>query len=187
MNKINIGYYKNVNEQFKTSLNCFNLFENRIIEGVVFQYSDFAVIDVGFKHLIKIDLPSKLSNTLILKIIEFDNLFNDLNINYMELKNDLNYRFTWSILKKAFQYKCFLIGKVLNPVRNGFSIGICGFVGFIPKRYFTNNHNKTSSVFIISHIDLIKKTFVLSQKQINKITARTLFKLSSQIIYVSKN
>jgi ribosomal protein S1 len=180
-------FYKDVLIQLKTSTNCFNLFDNRVIEGAVVEFNNFFLVDIGFKYLIKMKKSYSLSYYIILKIVKLETLFNDLHVNYMNLKNDLNYKLNWSILKKAFQNKCFVIGRVLNPVRNGFSVGICGFVGFMPKKYTINNVNNVTSVFVINNIDLLKKSFVVSQKQINKITCRTLFKLSSQLIYVSKN
>ena len=91
----------------------------------------------------------------------------------------------WSILKKSYKYKCILKGKILNSIRFGFSVGICGLIGFLPKRFFLSKSN--NSLFIISSLDPLKKTFILSQNGINKLCSRIIIKLSSKIMYISKN
>jgi ribosomal protein S1 len=185
--KVNNKFYTKAIQEFKHNLNCFSLFDNRVVEGIVLEYNNSHFIDIGFKYLIKMRKLHPLNNSIILKIIKLETLFNDLHVNYVSLKYDLNNKLNWFILKKAFENKCFLNGKILNPVRNGFSVGICGFVGFIPKKHCINYKYNVSSIYIITSFNLFKKTFSLSQKQINKIASRTLFKLSSKIIYISKN
>jgi len=69
-----------------------------------------------------------------LKFIKLETLFNDSLVDFLVTKNDINKKSNWSIIEKAFDLKCILPGKILNPVKNGFSIGICGFVGFMPKK-----------------------------------------------------
>ena len=91
------------------------------------------------------------------------------------------------LLKKAFNVKCILNGRVLNPVKDGFSVGIFGFVGFMSRKDTVINNVNFRSVFNIVSIDIFKKTFVVSQKQLDKAIFRVLFKLSSQISYISKN
>jgi hypothetical protein len=56
----------------------------------------------------------------------------------------------------------------------------------MPRKYALDNNSSSKSIFIINSVDVLKKTFVVSQKQIDKITFRALFKLSSQISYISK-
>ena len=142
---------------------------------------------MGFKYIIKIDIDTYSKYHTLLKFIKLETLFNDSLIDFSSTKNSITRKFNWSIIKKAFNARCILPGKVLNPVKNGFSIGIFGFIGFMPKKYAIDNNPPLKSIFIINSIDIFKKTFIVSQKQIDKTTFRVLFKLSSQISYVSKN
>ena len=180
-------FLKNDIEQFKSYLNCFSLFENRITDSIHFQFDNYALVDVGFKYIIKIDIDTYSKYHTLLKFIKLETLFNDSLIDFSSTKNSITRKFNWSIIKKAFNARCILPGKVLNPVKNGFSIGIFGFIGFMPKKYAIDNNPPLKSIFIINSIDIFKKTFIVSQKQIDKTTFRVLFKLSSQISYVSKN
>ena len=180
-------FLKNDIQQFKLYLNCFSLFENRIIDSIKFHLNNYIFVDVGFKYTIKLSSDVYLKYHTLLKFIRLETLFNDSLIDFSNTKNSITRRLNWSIIKKAFNIRCILPGKVLNPIKNGFSIGILGFVGFMPKKYAIDNSSSLKSIFIINSIDIFKKTFTVSQKQIDKITFRVLFKLSSQISYISKN
>nr|YP_010577923.1 ribosomal protein S1 [Cryptomonas pyrenoidifera]UZP15143.1 ribosomal protein S1 [Cryptomonas pyrenoidifera] len=182
-----LKFFKNDIQEFKNSLNCFSLFEDRITEGANFELSDSISIDVGFKYIIKIKKGSSHNYYTLLKLIKLETLFNDSLIDFSNSKNNLNKKSNWLIIKKAFDIKCFLPGKILNPIKNGFSVGVCGFIGFMPKKYALDSYSNLKSVFIINNIDVLKKTFILSQRQIDKTTFRVLFKLSSQLSYISKN
>ena len=180
-------FFKNDIQQFKLYLNCFSLFENRIIESVRFNLNNYTFIDVGFKYNIRLNSDTCSNYYTLLKFIKLETLFNDSLIDFSNTKNSITRKFNWSIIKKAFNIRCILPGKVLNPIKNGFSIGILGFIGFMPKKYAIDNNSSLKSIFVINSIDIFKKTFTVSQKQIDKITFRVLFKLSSQISYISKN
>ena len=182
-----LKYFKNDTKTFKNSLNCFSLFENRITQSVNIELSDFIFVDIGFKYIIKIKKESCQKDNTLIKFIKLETFFNDSLIDFSNSKNNLNRKLNWFNIKKAFNLKCIISGKILNPIKNGFSVGVCGFVGFMPKKYALESYSNLKSVFIINNIDISKKTFVLSQRQIDKTTFRVLFKLSSQISYVSKN
>jgi ribosomal protein S1 len=184
--KENQFYYKTLFE-LKSYLNCFSSPKYRIIEGVTLKFENSYVIDIGHKYLIQIKNGNISSYFTILKIFKLETLFKDFDIDYVKFKSDLHNKFNWSVIKKAFENECFLNGKVLNPLRNGFSVGVCGFVGFIPKKYYLSDNHNINSIFVLTNVDFMKKTFTLSQKQIDKVTSRTLFKLSSQITYTLKN
>lgn len=180
-------YYKNDILEFKLYLGCFSLFKNRIVESTNLNFNNFTAIDVGFKYIVKADNKSYQTQYTLLKLIKLETFFNDSLINSLIAKNNISQNSNWSIIKKAFTIKSILPGKILNPFRKGFSVGIFGFVGFIPRKYLLTNSSNLKSVFIVNSINIQKKTFVLSQKKINKNIFRILFKLSSQISYVSKN
>lgn len=177
---------KNDIQQFKLYLNCFSLFENRIIESINLQFGNYIFVDVGFKYVIKVNIKNYSKYHTLLKFIKLETLFNDSLIDFSNTKNSISRKSNWSVIKKAFKLRCILPGKVLNSVKNGFSVGIFGFIGFMPKKYALDNNLSSKSIFIVNSVDVLKKTFVVSQKQIDKTTFRALFKLSSQISYISK-
>nr|YP_009476755.1 ribosomal protein S1 [Cryptomonas curvata]AVM81248.1 ribosomal protein S1 [Cryptomonas curvata] len=180
-------YFKKDAQIFKQHFNCFSLFENRIVQGICFEFGNVIFVDVGFKYIIKLDKQFSGKYYTLLKFVKLETLFNDPLIDFLSIRNNIFRKLNWSAIKRAFNLNSILPGKVLNPVKNGFSVGIHGFVGFMPKKHSVITNCSLRSVFIISNIDMLKKTFILSQKQIDKTIFRVLFKLSSQISYISKN
>ena len=180
-------YNKQIIKELKNSFCCFHLFDNRVIEGVVLKSKKTNYIDIGFKYPVNIESKDNLNTSLIFKTNCLETIFYDVNVNYVEIKRNINRSIIWSILKKAFQQKCFIKGRILNLARGGFSVGIYGFAGFLQKKLHLSSKKNTDSIFYIKKINYLKKTIILSQKNINKIASKILFKLSSKIIYVSKN
>ena len=179
-------FYKEAFVHFKTKMNCFSLFTDRIIEGNIYQFKNFSVVDIGFKYIIETE-NLLTNNTINLKVIRLESNLNDLHYDYNKSKNELAFRINWSLIKKAFIGRCFLRGRVLNPIFNGFSIGVWGFVGFIPRKYSITNRCDIRSIFVVTSIDYLKNTFVLSQNKIDKTSPRILSRLSSQLSYISKH
>lgn len=179
-------FYSDVLTDLKTKMNCFALFNNRIVEGKIYSSEDFFIIDIGFKYLTIAKWPLMI-NTISLKVLKLETILNDLYFDHVKFKTDLAFRLNWSLIKKAFINRCFIRGRMLNSMYNGFSVGIWGFVGFLPKKYAIINRCNIRSVFVIMSIDYLKNTFVLSQSKIDKISPRTLFRLSSHLTYISKN
>ena len=179
-------FYADVFADFKIKMNCFGLFNNRIIEGNVYHFKNFSIVDIGSKYL-TITEQSLLTKSVSVKLLKLETILNNQHLDYNRFKNDLALKFNWSLIKKAFISKCLIRGRVLNSVYNGFSIGVWGFVGFLPKKYSIINRCNTRSVFVIMSIDFLKNTFVLSQNKVDKTSPRILFRLSSQLAYISKN
>jgi len=179
-------FYTDAFVNLKANINCFSLFNNRIIEGKVYYLRNFSIIDIGFKYLATTEKPLNVS-TVSLKVVRLETILNDLYCDYNRFKNDLASKLNWSLIKKVFINRCLIRGRVLNPIYNGFSIGVWGFVGFVPKKYSITNKCNVRSVFVIMSIDYLKNTFVLSQNKIDKTSPRILFRLSSQLAYISKN
>lgn len=179
-------FYKDALVDFKSKMNCFSLFNNRIIEGKIYHFKNLSTVDIGFKYLTTIEKFSA-TNAINLKVVKLESILNDLHFDYNRLKSDLVFRLNWSLVKKAFINRCFVRGRVLNPIYNGFSVGVWGFVGFAPKKYSIINKSNVRSVFIIMSIDYLKNTFVLSQNKIDKTSPRILYRMSSQLSYISRN
>lgn len=179
-------FFKDALVDFKANINCFSLFDNRIIEGKIYHSKSLSIIDIGFKYLTTVE-KCLTTNTINLKVVKLESILNDLHFDYNRFKRDLVFKLNWSLVKKAFINRCFVRGRVLNPIYNGFSIGVWGFVGFLPKKYSIVNKSNVRSVFIIMSIDYLKNTFVLSQNKIDKTSPRILFRMSSHLSYISKN
>ena len=55
------------NNQFKSSIHCFALFENRFVEAFIYSYSKVSYIDLGFKYLSNINSKNENIKYLIFK------------------------------------------------------------------------------------------------------------------------
>ena len=179
-------FSKNINN-LKSFMNCFALFKNRFIEGQVFKMKNGLVLDIGFKYTVDLYKNSSNKNIIFLILNKSETLFNDFCIIQLDLFANYIYKFNWVIIKKIFQNKYLIMGRFLNIMHGGFSVGVCGAVGFLPKKCFIISNKNMISIFSIINLNLVKKTFTLSQKHINKIVSRALFKISSKIIYIAKN
>jgi hypothetical protein len=172
---------------FKKFINCFNLFECRSILSVFFKYDNFFFLDFGFRYLIKIKSLCSFNNFVLINKMRFTGLYNDIHFICALLKYSIVNHNKLFIFKKVLLHNCFIIGRFLNTLSNGFSIGVFGFVGFVSKRNLIYDKNMITSIFNIAKIDFFIKRIVLSQKSINKSVYRILFKLSSVILYISNN
>lgn len=181
-----LSFYMDPLYNFKMILNCFILFESRVTEALVYNFRNSSTVDIGFKYLLPVN-KKLLTDTILLKVVKLESILNSTHSDYCNFKDNQGFKLNWSLIKKAFVNKCILKGKVLNQIYNGFSVGICGFVGFLPKKCSAMTKNSLNSIFVISSIDHLKNSFVLSQNRIQKASLKILFRLSSQILYVSKN
>jgi len=176
-------YYIKAVKDLKYYMGCFIFFFNASIEGSIIKCFRYDFFDIGFKYLIRVKKINKYLhlNFIDLKIIALETLFSETNI--LSLNKNVVNKKVWALLKKAFDTRSFLVCQFLNAIKNGFAIGFCGVVGYIPKKYFASNKKIISSVFVILALDLYKKTFILSQKQVNKLASRSLYKLKSMVDY----
>lgn len=181
------NFYIDTFIDFKIKMACFAPFDNRIIEGSVYTFKNLSIVDVGFKYLIIEKIL--LTDIVKLKITKLESTLNDLHFYHVKLASNL---INWSLIKKAFTNNCIIKGRVLNPVQKGFSVGIFGFIGLISQKHFFIHKRSLKplfgikSVFLIKSIDYLKKTIHLSQSKVIKVWSRILFRLSSQLSYVSK-
>ena len=167
-------FYKNMLKELKTHMTCFIFFNYSLMESVVIKCYNFYFFDLGFKYLSKAKKAYRFNflNFIILKLVKLETLFNEIKVKYLNTKLNITNKEVWIKLKKAFENRSFLICRILNPIKNGFSIGFCGIIGYIPKKYCVFGKKLIASVFTIVNIDLFKKTFIVSQKQTNKLTSR---------------
>lgn len=177
---------QNVNS-FKKSINCFNLFESRTIEGVIHEYNGFFLIDFGFKCITNIAYQHSTDNLLYLDNIKKNELYLDIYFDYTILKRDLVYFNVWYYLKKAFYYNCFITGRFLNSFSYGFSVGVCGFIGFLASKDLKLAKYTIVSIFNIRKVSFLTKKFLVSQKSVRKLAYKILLKLSSKKIDFYKN
>lgn len=174
--------------ELKQLINCFNSFEHRIVEGVVFKYNNIFFLDFGFRSLVKIKTSNLIGNSISIRNIRFSKLCNNIYFNFFKIKqSNINFYNNWYILKKAFQYNCFVIGRFLNLFNRGSCIGVFGFIGYTFKKNLLSKQKRLTSIYIITKINFITKEFLVSQKVIKKLAYRSLFKISSLIVYISNN
>lgn len=178
-------FFDNAVVSFKNRISCFTLFSTRIVEGHVYSLKNSPLIDIGFKYLIPYE-KSSIKHTINLKVIRLESILNNIHPDFVRFKNDLVLNSNWSFIEKAFTSGCILKGRILNPIYNGFCVGIWGFVGFLPIKHSITNKCNTRSVFIILDIDYFKNTLILSQSKIDKSSLRILLRLSSQLSYISR-
>lgn len=181
INKFNQITYKLI----KNTLNCFVCFnDNRTFEGSVYFSNSSFYLTFGNMFLLKV-AETFVMNTFFLKATFFNCFFLGLRINRLVFKKFTSDVFI--LIRRAYYQKNFVKGRFLNTLKGGFAIGICGFVGFLPKMLCAFSIIKTYSVYFVQKFDLIKKVFTLSQKSINKLTSRVLFKLNLYVRYKFKN
>lgn len=170
----------------KKSQTCFGNFYNRVVEGIICRSNLKLFIDFGFSSLIEYKNFSNFDcqNLVLISLHQLNSVFDNVVIDRFFSNKDFRFIYVLYFLKKAYIKKCFLKGRFLNVTRNGYSVGICGTIGFLSKvqlylPYF--NRKFDNSIFYISKLDLIKRIYILSQKNIIKQSSRVLFKLSLSI------
>lgn len=161
-------------------------------------------IDFGYKYEIEIfgyELNLRLSkltsiikqcafikrySVIHFKIIVFHTFFlNNFDIKTKKLK--LSTKILFYILLKQKRKKIFLKGRTLDIIRGGYSVGICGYIAFLPKSHaFFKLLGKITFFYLLS-VNFARKSFVVSQKYINKTIKRRLLKLGSRLIYIKNH
>ena len=177
-------FNKNSYILLKSSQSCYGYFYNRIIESYTHKLNSKVYLDFGLNCFIEYsnqkDRVADKSKILV-SLCNLNDVFDDISINYFFFCKDFKFLYVWFFIKKSYSNKCYLRGRYLNMLKNGYSIGVCGTVGFLSRihqhlPYFNKNLN--SSVFYVKKLDLTKKVYTLSQKNIVKQSSRVLFKLS---------
>lgn len=182
-------YYNQALYNFKTHVECLDKFDNRVLKTSSFCYNNRTYIDLNFKYLVELGTLLNDSNKLF-KSIKLETVYNRSHISSSILNNQLNRKLMWSIIKLAHSKKYFLLGKTLNFNRkhsvNGLSVGLCGFVGFLPESRSFEETSNSKSIFVIKRYNNKKKRLRLSTRRVHKIILKVLFKLVSKIVYGSK-
>lgn len=115
--------------------------------------------------------------------------FHTFFLNNFEIKTKkikLSTKILFYILLKQKKKKIFLKGRIVDFIRGGFSVGICGYVAFLPKSHsFFKFLGKTTFFYLLS-VNFARKSFVVSQKYINKTIKRRLLKLGSRLVYIKQ-
>jgi|688.fasta_scaffold718842_1 ribosomal protein S1 len=181
--------------------------KQKLTEGKItnIQFSNnLCFIDFGFKAEIEIFFNElnlripKLSSVvqqcnfikqysiLRFKITNLNNFF----LNKIEIKlkkTKLSSKILFYILLKQKKKRIFLKGRLINVIRGGFSVGLCGYIAFLPKSHsFFKFLGKVTLFFLLS-LNFIRKSFVVSQRSITKIVKRRLLKLGSRLVYIKNS
>lgn len=212
MEKIN--FYNKILNSFKESsaLTLLPSFistkkKQKLIEGKIHNCklsNNLLFIDFGFKYEIEI-----FSTELHLRIPQFQSVLNQcnfvkqhsiLNFNIIVLhtfflnnfdiktkKSKLSSKTLFYILLKQKRKKIFLKGRIIDSIKGGFSVGICSYIAFLPNSHsFLKYMGKITFFFLLS-VNFARKSFVVSQRNINKTIKRKLLKLGSRLVYMKNN
>lgn len=171
----------------KSSLVCYGISENRFFESEVKLNNDSIIFDFGHKHKLKtfdLNLQSKESDFVISKIKNFETPYNEILIDFeayrkIQINNEL-----FKLLKENFESKSFFKGRLLNSSKKGFSIGVCGIVGFLSTNNAVKIKKDKTAILCIDSLNLNQGIISFSQKNIHKKTHKVLFKLASRIMFI---
>jgi len=178
----------------------------QLVEGVLDAFTShngFVLIDFGFKREIESvssELISYLSKSNSLtdkcnraqkvsyfefKILVLQHFF--LNETLIKKRFFLNFNvFFWLLSREKKRYlKC----RILNVIKGGYSVGVGGFVGFLPySRSFLNFSKRIGSITTcrVIAINKGKERFVVSQKRIDTILKRQLVNIWSRLSTIKK-
>ncbi len=154
---------------FKSYQSCFTSFNNRIFESFIYFLKYRCFLDLGFNTLIEYKSIINYKSILLLKVINTKTLFENILIYSFLNQNKLIYDCIWYFIKKCYFNGCFLKGRILDTLENGFSVGICGTIGHLPQNdsvLIDSNKNLKTNLFYIISIDFTKKTYILSQENV---------------------
>jgi hypothetical protein len=139
---------------------------------------------LDFNSNLKINIFNlkNIESSVIRKNNLADNFYNSntpkLNDTILSTKSSLDLtNAVWSELYLSWQKKRKVYGRILNTVNGGFSVGIAGYIAFLPK---SRLYNKTYQIgrlipFQILNINLQTKNIVLTGQRINKKVLKNIF------------
>lgn len=196
-------------KNLKSNLGCFSFFSKRNIKGKInfFFYNNKISLDFGFKNSIECfenELQFRLPNFQSLKdqCNYFKNvsfiIFRTLNLDsfffqkiLITLKKQkrflLDFQVLYFVWYRLMFNRNFIRGRVIHFLKGGFAIGFFGYIAFLPNSHAFGPRLGLYEMFYFMSFNLEKKTFIVSQKRINKIIKRRLLKLGSKIIYLKKS
>jgi hypothetical protein len=176
MLKTNLNAQKKSLKFFKSSLSCYGISENRFFESELKERHDQIILDFGHKHTVKVSgskFKSKLPNTVVSKIKNFETPYNDMLVDFDAFRKIQINKELFDLLKQKFESKSFLKGRLLNSTKRGFSVGVCGIVGFLSINNVVKiNKDKTVLVYIES-MNANQGIITFSQKNIHKKTLQS--------------
>lgn len=164
----------------KNYQSCFTSLNNRILKSYIYYSKYKCFLDLSFNTLIEYKSIISCKKNLLVKVVYTKSLFENILIyNFLNQKK-LIYNCIWYFIKKCYFNGCFLKGRILDVLENGYSIGICGTIGHLPKTDFiliNSNKSLKVNIFFITKVNFIKKSYLLSQENILQQSTKTFFKL----------
>lgn len=198
---------------FKNSLLCFGFLKSRIYEGKIHTINlqtNSVLLDCGYPlyvtcFLDELSLPIAYKNLTLLtiynkvkkfsifqfKILGSDQFFaNQFLVKQYSISHV--YFLNYLLKNQTTSQKFYLKARILNFTKGGYSVGLCGFVSFLPSSHvylnYLNYVGTVVAVYIVS-INIINNSVVvvLSQRKLDKLLERQLWKLSSKFMFIKKN
>ena len=132
--------------------------KGRTLEGTVYHRDNsYVFLDLGSKtnprlsnRFINKALGSEgkasidVGKNLNFTINEMETMEGDLLINIPK-EDSHNPQKIWNTLKKHYENEEPIVGRILNPVKGGFSVGFAGFIAFLPSSHLVKGRSPTYS------------------------------------------
>lgn len=205
MNKYRYNTLKN----FKLSVCCFIPFNQRLIKGKIHLISlsnDILFLDFGFKHEVEIfrnELKIRIKLTSLTETCNYIKPISMVQFNIITLetfffnkiliekqKNIIHLKLFYFLLflqNKNKPKKYYIKGRLLNRIKGGFAVGICGYIAFLPLSHSLFKKLGTfggMSLFYVLTVDIEKQVFVISQSRIDSLFKKRLKKLKSRFFNI---
>ena len=175
-------------KDFKLTLPCYDMSKDRFLESLRLNNGKEISFDCGHKYDLKTldskNLKERAESKLVFKIKNFETPYKKVlgefeSYRKIQINSEL-----LKILKQGFELKNFFRARILNNTKKGFSVGVCGVVGFLAINNSVKVRNDKAIIVYIESFDIPQGMMNLSQKNIHKKTSKVLLKLSSRIMFV---
>jgi len=164
--------YDKFEDMLKSNSDTLDVKEGSILEGIVINKNkDFLTINLGLKSSVNYPLKNFKEDTfsvgdkLLFYVEQISFIDGELILNHEKAYREIEFKNIWNLLVKNKQ---FVNGIILNHVAGGYSVGIGGFVAFLPNNQippvkYPQYLIGSKKTFSIININESKKNLVLSR------------------------
>jgi ribosomal protein S1 len=145
-------------------------YNNRIIKGSVYNINKSLVhIDVGLKSTINLDkqdvafLQPKEVRLGGQPLICVNNIESTHSLITMR---SISQNYVWELLEKIHELQLPILGRVLELIKGGGTIGLLGFTGFMPHRFLFNTKSNTFGNWLTQNKPIIGDTILVKIQEI---------------------
>lgn len=191
LNFMKVMFYKKSQikllKDFKSVLPCYGVAEDRFFEILKTNHGKEISFHGGHKYDLKILDTRNLNQKMearIFKVKNFETPYKKVlgefeSYRKIQIKDELI-----KILQQGFELRNFFKARVLNNTKKGFSIGVCGIVGFLPYNNSMKIKKDKTLIVYLESFNFNQGVVNFSQKNVHKKTNKVLLKLSSRIMFI---